>query len=177
MYKVSNFWRWGLALLLAGLVYFLAAQPRAHAADDHWRARYFNNRNVSGDPVMRRDESNIDHDWGGGGPGGGVSSDNFSARWTRSVNFNAGTYRFFATMDDGMRVWIDDRLIIDDWNDSQVRTRTADVRFSGGDHDIEIQYYEAGGMAVAKFSWTQIGGGGQPLPAISGAVSTSPIAT
>jgi hypothetical protein len=156
--KVSRVFRWGFAILLAGLVFFLAAQPRANAADDKWRARYFNNRNVSGDPVFRRDENNIDHDWGSGGPGNGVNSDNFSARWTRTVNFSGGTYRFFATMDDGMRVWVDDRLIIDDWNDSQVRTRTADVALSPGDHAIEVQYYEAGGVAVAKFSWTAVGG-------------------
>ena len=140
-----------------------AATPRAAAADAQWRARYWNNRNLSGNAVWERNEDAIDHDWGGGSPNPPlIGDDNFSARWNRVVNFNAGTYRFSATMDDGMRVWIDDQLLIDAWNDSQVRTITADRALSAGDHNIRVEYYEAGGMAVARFNWIQVSGGGAP---------------
>ena len=147
-------------LTLLGVMLLLALGPgagRAVAADSAWRARYWNNRNLSGDPVVQRDESAIDHDWGGGAPHALVGDDNFSARWSRTVDFSAGTYRFTATMDDGMRVWIDDQLLIDAWADSQVRTLQADRALSGGEHRIRVEYYEAGGMAVAKFSWQQVG--------------------
>ncbi len=157
----KRFIRFSLPLLLVGLfaLWLMPGAPNAAAADDHWRARYFNNRDLSGNPVWERNESEIDHDWGGGSPNPGVvNDDNFSVRWTRTVNFSGGNYRFFATMDDGMRVWIDDVLIIDNWRDSQQHTVTADRHLNGGDHHIRVEYYEAGGMAVAKFRWQPIGG-------------------
>ena len=61
-------------------------------------------------------------------------------------------------MDDGMRVWIDDALAIDSWNDSQVHTQIVDLPMTSGDHEIKVEYYEAGGKAVAKFSWMPIAG-------------------
>ncbi len=149
-------------LLLGGMLalWLMPGAPNAAAADANWRARYFNNRNLSGEPVWRRDESKIDNDWGGGSPNPGVvNDDNFSVRWTRNIDLAAGNYRFFATMDDGMRVWIDDQLVIDNWTDSQQHTVTADRYMSGGTHSFRVEYYETGGMAVAKFSWQQIGGG------------------
>ncbi len=154
----------GLVALLGLLaLWLLPGAPRAKAADDQWRARYFNSRTPSGGHVWERMEDAIDHDWGGGSPNAPlVNSDNFSARWDRTVNFPAGNYRFFATMDDGMRVWIDDVMLIDNWTDSQVHTVVADRFLNGGDHRIRVEYYEAGGMAVAKFSWQQIGGGQTP---------------
>ena len=148
-----------LLALLAGVL-LLALGPgagRAAAADDTWAARYFNNRNLSGNPVVQRPEEAINNDWGGGRPHTLVNDDNFSVRWTRNVDFSAGNYRFTATADDGMRVWIDDQLLIDAWTDSQVRTLQADRVLSGGEHSIRVEYFEAGGMAVAKFNWQQIG--------------------
>lgn len=133
------------------------------AADDTWRARYYNNRDLDGDPVLKRDEDQIDHDWGDDSPSSRVHDDDFSARWTRVIYLNAGTYRFSATMDDGMRVWIDDALVIDSWTDSQVHTQVVDLLMTGGDHEIKIEYYEAGGKAVAKFNWVPTGG--LPAPA------------
>jgi len=140
-----------IPILMAGIL------PAA-AADSTWRARYWNNRELDGDPVLKRDEEHIDHDWGAESPGSQVSDDDFSARWTRVIYLNAGTYRFSATMDDGMRVWIDDALVIDSWNDSQVHTVNVDLYMTGGEHDLKVEYYEAGGKAVAKFSWTPIAG-------------------
>lgn len=145
-----------LALLGGLLLLALGPQPAA-AQDNAWRAQYWNNRNLSGDPRVTRNEDAINNDWGGGRPHELISDDNFSVRWVRDVDLSAGTWRFSATMDDGMRVWLDDQLLIDAWNDSQVRTLTADRVVSGGRHNLRVEYYEAGGMAVAKFNWQQIG--------------------
>lgn len=149
-----------LALLL------LASGFRASAADSRWNAKFWNNRSLNGTPVLERQDSDINFDWGGGSPAPGiVSDDNFSARWSRTMNFSAGTYRFTATADDGVRVWVDDNKIIDAWNDSQVRTVTGDIYLGGGEHRVRMEFYEAGGMAVAKLSWAQVGGPGQITPA------------
>ena len=135
-----------------------AVIPTASAADSTWRAKYWNNRDLDGSSALSRDEEKIDHDWGDGSPGSQVNDDDFSARWTRVIYLNAGTYRFYATMDDGMRVWVDDALVIDSWTDSQVHTEIVDLFMTSGEHAIKVEYYEAGGKAVAKFSWTPIAG-------------------
>ena len=158
MYKSrSRFVTSFLALVMA-LTLIAVMGGSAGAADDTWLAEFWNNKDLSGEPVYVRYDKTIDFDWGHGSPAGPVNSDNFSARWTRDVYFNEGNYRFNATMDDAMRVWIDGNLIIDSWTDSQEHTRTRDLYMSQGDHSIKVDYYEAGGVAIAKFNWQQIGG-------------------
>lgn len=133
-----------------------------------WEGKYWNNRNLSGNPVLVRQDASVNFDWGGGSPANEVFTDNFSAQWTQTANLPAGTYRFSATTDDGMRVWVDNVMIIDVWFDSQSHTVNADVFLGAGNHTIVVQYYEAGGVAVAKMNYVQVGGttppptGGQP---------------
>lgn len=147
-----------LLIFVLGLLgmFVVSGTPRVAAEDKPWRARYWNNRKLQGEPVMKRDEAAPNWDWGDGTPADFIDKDNFSARWTRTTDFATGTYRFTATMDDGMRVWVDDQLIIDSWTDSQVHTVQADRYLQGGAHTIKVEYYEAGGKAVARMSWAKI---------------------
>jgi len=152
------------AVVMALFVLVLDGQRSAQAQDTQWLGEFWNNRDLSGPVAMTRWENNIDFNWFGGSPDPRINSDNFSARWTRTVNFPAGTYRFFATMDDGMRIWIDNQLVIDSWTHSQEHTMTVD-RFMNGNHSIRIDYFEAGGYATARFNWQLINtGGGQVFP-------------
>lgn len=147
-----------VALLLGSLLALVPANPLL-AADSSWQATYWNNKTLTGTAVLQRNENELNHDWGDGSPDLIVNIDNFSARWTRSINFpTSSAYRFTATMDDGMRVYVDNVLIIDSWTDSQVHALTADVFLNAGDHAVKVEYYEAGGKAVAKLSWGAIGG-------------------
>lgn len=133
----------------------------AGAADSTWTAKFWNNKDLKGDPVYVRQDKTIDFDWGHGSPVNNVvNDDDFSAQWTRRVYFPAGNYRFVATMDDAMRVYVDGNVIIDSWTDSQEHTMSRDMVMSEGEHDLRVDYYEAGGVAVAKFNWQQIGGTG-----------------
>ena len=59
-----------------------------------WRGEYYNNPHLDGAPILVRNDVSVNFDWGSGSPGPGIPADNFSARWSRSVNFPAGTYRF-----------------------------------------------------------------------------------
>ena len=138
------------AISLLAFILLVVGVPRAYA-EENWQAKYWNNKDLSGDPVLVRQERDINFDWGQGSPNG-VSNSNFSASWKRTINVPAGTYRFTATMDDGMRVWVDNGLILDAWNDSQVRTLSTNVYLPSGDHLIKVEYYDAGGDAVAKLS-------------------------
>jgi uncharacterized protein YraI len=149
-----------VAFVLLLSLFWAGSAAVTKAADETWDAAYWNNRTLSGSPIFGQEEDEINHDWAGGGPHNILipDGDNFSARWTRTVNFAAGSYRFTATMDDGMRAWVDDTQIINSWTDSQLHSVSADIFLNGGDHELRVEYYEAGGMAVAKFNWAPIGG-------------------
>jgi hypothetical protein len=131
----------------------------ARAADSRWTANFYNNKDLSGKPVLTRWDNTIDFDWGHGSPAPQVNNDNFSASWVRNVYFDAGTYRFDATMDDAMRVYIDGNIIIDSWTDSQEHTLSRDYYLNQGDHKIVVEYYEAGGVAIARFKWQPVSSG------------------
>jgi hypothetical protein len=134
-----------------------AAQVRfwweTSTAFPNWRGEYFANTTLSGTPVIVRNDADINFNWGNGSPGSGVPSDRFSARWTRSLGFNAGTYRFNVRSDDGVRVWVDDQLIIDQWHDASNVTYSAERTLSAGTHAIRVEYYENLGTAQIQFWW------------------------
>ncbi len=143
----------GLAIMIIALLALVAltsSSMNLNAQEGNWQAEYWNNRDLSGAPVLVRQESSINYDWGTGSPAPGVNADNFSAQWTETTNVPEGTYRFTATMDDGMRVFVDDVVVIDQWFDGEARTVTADVFLGAGTHTVRVQYFEAGGLAVAR---------------------------
>lgn len=145
-------------LSLLTIVVLSSSSINLSAQGGAWEGKYWNNRNLSGTPALTRQDGGINFDWGGGSPAPEIAPDNFSAQWTQTANLAAGTYRFTATTDDGMRVWIDNVMIIDSWFDSQQRSITADVFLGAGNHTIVVHYYEAGGVAVAKMNYVLLGG-------------------
>lgn len=123
----------------------------------NWRGAYYNNRALSGTPVLVRDDVAVNFNWGDESPSPQISPDNFSARWTRTAQLSQGTYRFHAQADDGVRVWVDDRLIINEWHTSTgERDYVADTFLSRGSHDIRIEYYETGGKAEVHLWWENL---------------------
>jgi hypothetical protein len=124
------------------------------SCSNQYKAEYWNNKNYSGSPVLVRCENwPINWDWGGGGPGGGVPNDGFAARWTGTAYINSGNYTFIAVTDDGMKVWLDNNLIIDKWYDQGPTEHRVTKYVSAGNHNIRVDYYENGGGATAKFRW------------------------
>jgi hypothetical protein len=123
-----------------------------------WRGEYFDNTTLSGAPRLVRSDHAIDFDWGAGSPDPSLPADNFSVRWTRTLGFNAGTYRFFASADDGVRVWVDGNLVINAWIDqSMSKTHTGDIYLASGQHTIVVEYYEHGVTAGAHVWWQLMG--------------------
>ncbi len=120
-----------------------------------WWGEYFNNETLSDDPVLVRDDPEIDFDWQDDSPGPGVNSDHFSARWTRSLYLDGGTYIFHVFRDDGARLWIDDTLVLDEWRDGR-EEHTVEVELNTGSHDIRFEMYEIGGWAAARLWWERI---------------------
>lgn len=123
----------------------------------NWRGEYFNNTGLANQPVLVRDDAAINFDWGTGSPlPGVVPNDNFSVRWTRTVQFNAGSYRFTLVTDDGARLWVNNQLVINAWRDQTATTYTADVFIPGGSVPIKMEYYDAKENAVARLSWAVV---------------------
>lgn len=146
--------------LLVGMLSALAAPALAQGpitpqhSDPTWQASYWNNTSLSGTPVLTQAEANIDHDWWVNSPQPGVvNADNFSARWTRYIDVTPGTYQFTVTSDDGVRIWVDDKLILDKWTVHPPETYTTDVYLTAGHHLIRVEYFEQSGVALIKVQW------------------------
>lgn len=105
---------------------------------------------------MKRTDARIDLDWGNGAPVPGMVSDHFSVRWQCSARFAAGTYRFTATSDDGLRLFVDGQPVIDAWCDHPVRTFGGEITLSEGDHQVTVLYHENAGVAVAQVGWSSV---------------------
>jgi predicted nucleotidyltransferase len=72
----------------------------------------------------------------------------FRARWTINRNAQAGVYVFTVWVDDGVRVWVDEQLIINGWAEGQARNYTAEVEVAAGAHAIRVEYFENVGGAL-----------------------------
>jgi hypothetical protein len=122
-----------------------------------WHAGFYDNVELSGSPVLARDDAAISFDWGNGSPGPGVPSDNFSARWHRPLGFEAGTYMFYARADDGVRVFIDGQLILDAWVKQRLsETHSVEITLNQGNHTIVVEYFEEGGGSAIYVWWTKL---------------------
>jgi hypothetical protein len=127
-------------------------------------AQYFPNTGVTGSPAVTAcDPAPLDKRWGTGSPAG-VGPDNFSARWTGNFDFAAGNHAFTAVSDDGIRVWVDDVLLIDQWRPQAATTFTATRALTAGAHDVRIEWFDSGGLAEARVGWTS---GSPPQPQIT----------
>jgi glucose/arabinose dehydrogenase len=137
-------------LASASLKYELTNDPPP-PIEEYFTEEYFSGRILSGIPIYTRESVNINYDWGGGSPDASVPVDDFSARFSKSENFDDGEYEFTVTADDGVRLYIDGILVLDKWVDQAPTTYKIKKTLTAGSHDIKIEYYEAGGGAVIKF--------------------------
>jgi hypothetical protein len=118
---------------------------------------YFDNQNLKGSPILVRRDSSINFIWGTGSPNSGIPVDHFSVRWTGKIcSSNEGELsRMKVTSDDGVRVWIDDSLIVDAWHDQAATDYPVAVNFKPGhSSSIRIEYFENGGGAQFQFMQT-----------------------
>jgi hypothetical protein len=121
-----------------------------------WRGEYFPNPTLAGKPVLTRNDANLQFDWGDGSPDAQLPADGFSARWTRRMTFDEGAYRVLATADDGIRVWVDDLAVIDEWHDSQQTTYAGYRWLKAGLHNVRVEYFEGQGQARVRVWWEKL---------------------
>ena len=122
-----------------------------------WRGEYYANTSLVGAPALIRNDAAVDFNWGGGSPGPGMPADGFSARWTRTLDLAAATYRFYLTIDDGARLWINNQLALDEWRDGSTRTVSVDYPLTRGMHTFRVEYYDRTGIGQVQLRWERLG--------------------
>ncbi len=118
------------------------------------------------DLVVSRVEPTLDHDWGDAAPVTGAGPDRFSARWTGFlVPPVSGSFKLVTENDDGIRVWIGDKRVIDDWQGHFVTRNEATITLEKDvPISIRVEYFELDLKASARLLWSAAGIPEQIIP-------------
>ena len=122
----------------------------------YWRGEYYNNSSLTGTAHATRDEARLDFDWGYESPLTGINQDGFSVRWSRSLQLPAGDYRFTVTVDDGVRLIVGDRTLIDFWQVQTATTYSQITYLDGSAVTVRMEYFEETGQAQARLTWSRL---------------------
>ena len=120
------------------------------------RADYYKGMNFE-NLVLTRTDPQINFNWGDpGGPDPAVGDDNFSVRWTGEVEAAfTETYTFYPRTDDGVRLFVDGQLLVDNWvNRSATENRGTIDLIAGNTYSLVMEYYENDGGASAELRWS-----------------------
>ena len=121
------------------------------------KGEYFNNIDMSGTPVLTRIDPSVNLNLVGVGPGAPVSADEWSARWTADLEIIvANTFTFAVNCQDGTRLRIDDKLIIDQWVIPTVTSKyySVPIHLEKGVHSLRLEFFDSGGDAVEQLYWS-----------------------
>lgn len=129
-----------------------AAQPNKPA--NGLVGEYFNGPNFERKVLTRIDPA-VNFDWNWQAPGPGVQREYFSVRWTGKLYAPVpGQYRFSATVDDGVRVWVNGRKVIDEWRKQDDSHFVGEIPLNGRQlYDLRIEYYNDWKGSVISVFW------------------------
>jgi len=137
----------------ARIQFWVAATP--------WKAEYYANPDLAGEPKTIRLHEDLDFDWGNGAPLPDFPADDFSVRWTAEQDFQEAWYTFDVTADDGARLYLDGELALDDWQAGEESTSVTRYLHSG-QHTVVLEYTERTGVARVKLDWRRAASAGRP---------------
>lgn len=120
------------------------------------QAAYYNNVSLTGTPFLSRQDPRIDFHWTLFGPSTGMDAGFYSVRWTgQLISPVSGTYKIGLEGNDGYRLYINDKLLVDQWSKQSYRTVLANYLFEKGKrYNIRVEFYEPRGNASIKLVWT-----------------------
>lgn len=124
--------------LLPGLLglYFTGKEPLANAL------------------VMSRIDATIDFSWSGQAPDKRVPANNFNTQWNGVLKVDKpGIYILSLHLDDGGRLTLDNRLLIDKWVAQSLTKHSARVDLNAGVHELQVDFYEGTGDAFCRLFW------------------------
>ena len=133
---------------------FERLEPRIVLSGSGLTGQYFHNADHTGLAVERIEA--VDFNWGAGSPAPGIDADSFSMRWIGQIEAKfSETYTLRTVSDEGVRLWIDGQLLIDNWNPHSLRTDSANIALVAGPrYDIHLEYYEGSGQARMQLLWS-----------------------
>jgi fibronectin type 3 domain-containing protein len=124
------------------------------------KGSYFANTSLTGTPAHVRTDATLNFQWGTIAPAPNIPVDQFSVRWTGQLEAPAsGAFTFYTRSDDGVRLWVNKKLLIDHWNDhSSYLDQSVPVTLAAGQkYDVQLEYFENRGNSVMKFYWSYPG--------------------
>ncbi len=124
------------------------------------RGNYFNgSQDPAGTPTATRIDPTVNFDWGGGSPIGGVDGNNWAGEWKGQIQaYTTGTYTLYTNTDDGVRVYIDGNLIIDNYTYHAPTIDRAQIALvAGAKHTIDIKFFQGSGGSVMQLYWSAPG--------------------
>lgn len=121
--------------------------------------QYYNlvhTENFNGTPVLERTDAQINFNWGDGSPDPVVRVDQFCVRWTGFVQpRTSGTYTFYVNSNDGIRLYVNNQLLLDRWNNQATVEATANIVLEAGNqYAIRLDYFDSFSDAVAELRWS-----------------------
>lgn len=119
---------------------------------EYWTGTYYNDKYFS-EFVLERQDLEVNFNWLTGSPVSNMEQDRFSVHWEKVEYFKGGPFRFHAVADDGVRVYVDDQLIIDAWVIQPATEYKADINLSEGPHKLVVDYYEEAEDAQIHVYW------------------------
>lgn len=128
--------------------------------------QYFKNMTLAGPPALKRLDAQVNFDWPEA-PAEGFPADQFSVRWSGTVQSPAtGKFTFITESDDGVRLWVDGKLLIDNWTDhAPTEDKSPELMMQDGKrYEIIMEFFENGGGAAAKLMWSGPSTMKQPIP-------------
>jgi len=130
-------------------------EPRQLLAGEGLSAWYFDNADFTALTLARVDAT-VDFDWGTASPVAGVANTTYSVRWTGAVvpEFSE-LYTFTVTADDGVRLWIDNELIITNWVNQSAKPVSGQIALRAGQPTaVKLEYYQNLGVASVRLEWS-----------------------
>jgi hypothetical protein len=119
------------------------------------KAEYFDQPDFVS-PVLTRVDATVDFAWGNNSPDSAIAPDTFSVRWTGQVRSrHSETYTFHTLSDDGIRLWVNGQLVIDNWTAHPISENTGTIALTANqDYDIKLEYFEQTGESISKLYWS-----------------------
>ncbi|MGE5610566.1 MAG: PA14 domain-containing protein [Bacillota bacterium] len=129
------------------------------------KAQYFDSLGFQNLKVSRVDPT-VNFNWGTGAPATGMGADSFNARWTGYVVPKySETYTFYTKSDDGVRLWVNGKLLIDNWTNHSATENKGTIALQAGQkYAIKMEYYENTGNATATLGWSSTSQAKQIIP-------------
>jgi YD repeat-containing protein len=143
-----------------------APTPTAVPTQNGLNGQYFNSINLSGSPLLTRTDATVNFDWVTGSPGTLINSDLFSARWTGFVKpLYSQTYTFCLGSDDGSRLWVNNKQIINFWVDQSYIEHCGNISLQANTkYAIKLEFYDRYEDASVKLFWKSSSQAKQIIP-------------